>query len=284
MRKIIFAPFIWYLLLGFVYVSLCAPATIVDAAIVSGSVVAFEPDAAENIAIAGARIFLLDEEDNIIAHGVCSEAGGFNLEVPDDAKVQPFLQGPVESETFINTYHSFLTVADWQPEELVDLVLMIIPKMVADEVVDQVNSHPHLAPIDVSKGIITGSVKALMDKESKTFQTVAGVTVTCTNTLTGEAIEAVTVYMNDTGQFDPTLRTTSSQGHYIIYNIPIDERGFANLSLRADKDTFVFMYVPHARAYPYCASPKKVTIVPFEGFRIVPEYVTATDSDDGGGG
>jgi hypothetical protein len=284
MAKNIFAPFLWYLLLVFLCVALCAPATMVEAATISGTVVAVDPDTDQDMPIPGARIFLLDDEDNIIANGVCSGAGNFNLEVPDDAKVQPFLQGPVESEAFINTYYYFLAVADWQPEDLADLVLEIIPKTVADKVITQINSIPGLAPVDVSRGIIAGGVEALMDEESDDFQAAAGVTVTCAKFLTGETIEAVTVYMNDKGQFDPALQATSSEGQYIIYNIPIDERGFTNVSLRADKEEFVFMFIPHARAYPYRASPEKATIVPFEGFKIIQAGDTSTDGDGGSGG
>jgi hypothetical protein len=257
--------FLCFLFMLFVGVSAATAENIT----ISGTVVGLEDQP-----LADARVSALNPDQGTIDTDTCDDQGRFSLDVPDDLNMQFLVQGPEDSELYVDTYSAFFLWKDvvviW-PDRANDLWLSIITKAQAEAIIDELEGKG--IEVDRGKGIVGGSVEADDPVPGVKLEVKQG----------DDDVPCDIVFFDANGGLDPSLEVTSSHGGFVIFNIPINTPpGSTDFSISATKEGYVFFFAPFVRVYPYQPNPEKVTIVPIEGFE-------ADDGDedvllDGGGG
>ncbi len=234
-----------YLSLGIIFLFLSFSVIAAGAVTISGKVKTFDQETAEVVLVAGARVSALDLEDHVTDWDICNEEGEFSLDVPESIDLHILMHGPIGSDEYVDTYTPFF---DSGTEDIEDMEGQIVGKYELEAILALDNP-----PVDQRKGIVMGVVEAqVYSREGiSDLVPVAGSRVSIMDS-DGNNIDAPIVYMDENGDWDPSLQETSLDGRYVVYNVDIRRIGeieAEDVSLAARKQ-LSFFPLSQARLYP----------------------------------
>ena len=237
--------------------------------------------------------------ESMVADTTSDAEGRFTLDVPVDEVLgasdpQNIVQLRIEGEGYVSVYSPFLELLNLTTPgpgvgDLKNLELSPLPLDVAEAQLADIDAIEGINDVDKSKGIVLGIIEVADEEE---LVGLPGVKIGLREFPSGNAIdEAMILYMNANGNWDPALKSTTMYGVFIIYNISLVEIfdfKSREISLTtSEMDGYLLGLYTHTRVYAYDTSSQNgkhnVTVANYAAVKLLsPEGDSG--GDDGGGG